>query len=235
MVEDIPIYDKAKYTPIDGDPLSDPSLYRTIVESLVYLIVTCPYISYVVYIISHFVSAPTMVHWTVVLSILRYLWGTQFQTLLFPSTSALDLFGYCDSDWVGDSISRKSTIGFCRFFGDSHTLWKSKKQDFISKSYREGKYRAMTVKSSDIVWLRWLLADMGVRIININSLHCDNRSVIQIALNSMFYELTKHIEIDCHFTHHHLQVGTISPLFVHSSLQIADVFTNHTMDQVFVF
>ncbi|GKA26425.1 putative ribonuclease H-like domain-containing protein [Tanacetum coccineum] len=34
---------------------------------------------------------PTTVHWAVVLQILRYLRGTQFQTLLFPSTSALDM------------------------------------------------------------------------------------------------------------------------------------------------
>ncbi|GKA74848.1 uncharacterized mitochondrial protein-like protein [Tanacetum coccineum] len=71
MVEDIPIDAKAKYTPTDGDPLQEPSLYRNIVGSLVYLIVIRPDISYAVYIVSQFVSAPTMVHWAVVLHILN--------------------------------------------------------------------------------------------------------------------------------------------------------------------
>ncbi|GJU95664.1 retrovirus-related pol polyprotein from transposon TNT 1-94 [Tanacetum coccineum] len=76
MVEDIPIDAKAKYTPKNGDPLPDPSLYRTIVGSLVYLTVTRPDISYVVHIVNQFVSAPTTVHWVVVLHILIYLRGT---------------------------------------------------------------------------------------------------------------------------------------------------------------
>ncbi|GJR33249.1 retrovirus-related pol polyprotein from transposon TNT 1-94 [Tanacetum coccineum] len=119
MVEDIPIDAKAKYTPTDVDPLPDPSLYRTIVGSLIYLTVTHPDISYAIHIVSQFVLAPTTVHWAAVLHILRYLRGTQFQTLLFPSTSALDLRAYCDSDWAGDVVSRKSTTGFCIFLGDS--------------------------------------------------------------------------------------------------------------------
>ncbi|GKE25821.1 uncharacterized mitochondrial protein-like protein [Tanacetum coccineum] len=164
MVEDFPIDAKAKYTPTDGDPLPDPSLYQTIVGSLVYLTVTRLDISYAVHIVSQFVSAPTTVHWDVVLHILRYLRGTQLETLLLPSTFSLDLRAYCDSDWADDVVSRKSTTRFCIFLGDSLISWKSKKQYVLSKSSTEAEYRAMTVTTSEIVWLRWLLADMGVRI-----------------------------------------------------------------------
>ncbi|GJZ00872.1 uncharacterized mitochondrial protein-like protein [Tanacetum coccineum] len=194
-VEDIPIDVKAKYTLTD------------------------------VHIVSQFVAAPTTVHWVVVLHILMCLRGTRFQTLLFPSMSSLELCAYCDSDWASDVVSRKSTTGFFIFLGDSLISWKSKKQDVLSKSSTEVEYRVMAVTISEIVWLHWLLADMGVRISHSTPLHCDNRSTIHIARNSVFRERAKHIEIDCHFTCHHLQAGTISLPFVLSALQIVDIFT----------
>jgi hypothetical protein len=48
---------------------------------LVYLTITHPNIAYVVHVISQFVSFHTIVHWVVVLRILRYLWVTVFQSL----------------------------------------------------------------------------------------------------------------------------------------------------------
>ncbi|KAJ9562057.1 hypothetical protein OSB04_007217 [Centaurea solstitialis] len=220
-----PLETNVHYTPTDGVPLSDPSLYRTIVGSLVYLTVTCPDIAHAVHVVSQFVTAPTTVHWGAVLRILRYLRGTQFQSLLFPSTSSLKLSAYSDASWDSDPSDRKSTTGFCIFLGDSLISWKSKKQVVVSRSSTEAKYRAMAVTTSEIVWLRWLLSDMGVDVSQPTPLHCDNKSAMQIAKNSVFHERTKHIEIDCHFTRQHLQLGTISLPFVPSALQIADIFT----------
>ncbi|KAJ9553465.1 hypothetical protein OSB04_017510 [Centaurea solstitialis] len=222
---DTPLETNVHYTPTDGVPLSDPSLYRTIVGSLVYLTVTRPDIAHAVHVVSQFVTAPTTVHWGAVLRILRYLRGTQFQSLLFPSTSSLKLSAYSDASWDSDPSDRKSTTGFCIFLGDSLISWKSKKQDVVSRSSTEAEYRAMAVTTSEIVWLCWLLADMGVDVSQPTPLHCDNKSAMQIAKNSVFHERTKHFEIDCHFTRQHLHLGTISLPFVPSALQIVDIFT----------
>ena len=48
----------AHLTPSGGKPLSNPSLYRCLVGSLVYLTVTHPDISYAVHQVSQYLSAP---------------------------------------------------------------------------------------------------------------------------------------------------------------------------------
>ncbi|XP_042423315.1 uncharacterized mitochondrial protein AtMg00810-like [Zingiber officinale] len=97
-VVDTPLETNVRYSPSDGSPLPDPNLYRTVVGSLVFLTMTRPDIAYDVHVVSQFVTAPTIVHWAAVLRILRYLRGTQFQSLLFPSTSSLELCAYSDAD-----------------------------------------------------------------------------------------------------------------------------------------
>jgi hypothetical protein len=56
----------------DGSPLHDPSIYRHIVGSLVYLTITRSDIAHAVHILSQFVSAPTSVHYGHLLRVLRY-------------------------------------------------------------------------------------------------------------------------------------------------------------------
>jgi hypothetical protein len=59
---DTPIEVNIRYSFSNGLPLTDPTLYRTIIGSLVYLSITRPDIAYVVYVVSQFVSSHTIVH-----------------------------------------------------------------------------------------------------------------------------------------------------------------------------
>ncbi|KAL4025120.1 hypothetical protein IC575_013498 [Cucumis melo] len=108
-----------RLTPFDGVPLEDPTLYRQLVGSLIYLTVTRPDIAYAVHIVSQFMAAPRTIHFTAVLRILRYIKGTLGHGLQFSSQSSLVLSGFSDADWAGDPTDRRSTTGYCFYLGDA--------------------------------------------------------------------------------------------------------------------
>jgi hypothetical protein len=124
-------------TPTDDEPLEDPTHYRHIVGSLVYLGFTRPDISYSVHILSQFVSAPTQIHYSHLLRVLCYLRGTSTRHLFFPHSSSLQLQAYCDATWASDLSGHHSLSTYCVFLGGSLIAWKTKKQVAVSRSSAE--------------------------------------------------------------------------------------------------
>ncbi|MGL5995488.1 MAG: Ty1/Copia family ribonuclease HI, partial [Pseudomonas proteolytica] len=106
--------------------------------------------------------------------------------------------------------------------------WRSKKQKVIALSSAEAEYRAMKEVTKEMIWLKALLKDLGIHETKPMSLYCDNQAAIHIALNPVFHERTKHIEVDCHFIRGKIQDGLITPKFVRSGDQMADIFTKAT-------
>ena len=74
----------------------------------------------------------------------------------------------------------------------------------MARSSTKVEYCALADTTSEFLWLRWLLKDLGVSTSSATPLYCDNQSAIHIAHNDVFYEQTKYIKIDCHFIHYHL-------------------------------
>ncbi|KAL8172131.1 LOW QUALITY PROTEIN: hypothetical protein V2J09_023935 [Rumex salicifolius] len=75
----------------EGEPFSDPKMYRRTVGSLQYATITRPDIAYSISRACQFMHSPTTLHWCVVKWILRYLNGTKGHCLHFSHTSAMSL------------------------------------------------------------------------------------------------------------------------------------------------
>ena len=156
---------------------------------------------------------------------LRYLRGIKIQCLFYASNSPLQLHAYADATWASDPIDRRSITGYCILLGSSPVAWKSKKQADVSRSSTEAELRALATTTAEIIWIRWLLDDLGVSCDSPTPLHYDNTGTIQICHDPVKRELTKHIGVDVSFTRSHCHQKTIDLQYVPSKLQLADFFT----------
>ena len=179
--------------PVDG------TLFRQLVGSLIYLTTTRLDITFAVGVISKYMTSPKQNHWKAAKRILRYLRGTLQFGLEYMHTGNFRLQGYADSDWAGCIDSWKSTFGYCFSLGSVAVSWSSKKQPNVALSSTEAEYKVAVIAACEKIWLRRILADIGLHQEEATKLFCDNQSVLKIAKNLVFHAQTKHIEVHHHF------------------------------------
>nr|GFB60470.1 hypothetical protein [Tanacetum cinerariifolium] len=75
--------------------------------------------------------------------IFRYLKGKPHLGLWYLKDLPFNLVAYSDSDYVGASLDRKSTIEGCQFLGCRLISWQCKKQTVVSTSSTEAEYVAV--------------------------------------------------------------------------------------------
>ena len=131
--------------------MSNPSIYRRLVDNLVYLTVTRSDISYVVHQVSQYLSAPRSTHYAAVLRIFQYLKGTLFHGLFYSAQSPLVLRAFSYVDWARDLTDRKSTTGYCFLLSSSLISLRSKKQTFVARSSIEAEYRVLADIISELI------------------------------------------------------------------------------------
>lgn len=221
----VPFDPNLKLSPTDGAPLADPTLYRRLIGRLIYLTNTRPDISFVVQHLSQYVSKPHDSHYQAATKVLKFLKSSPAKGILFSASSTLKLCAFADSDWARCPTTRKSVTDFCVILGSSLLCWKSKKQNTVSRSSTEAKYRALASLTCEIQWLHYLFNDFNISFSQPATVYCDSKSVIYLAHNPAFHERSKHIELDCHVVREKINSRLIHLLPISSAAQLTDVFT----------
>ncbi|GJS18134.1 retrovirus-related pol polyprotein from transposon TNT 1-94 [Tanacetum coccineum] len=103
--------------------------------------------------------------------------------------------------------------------------WKTKKQATISRSSTKAEYISMAATTCELLWLNFLLKDLHIQVQLLVTVICDNKSAQQLATSLCFYDITKHLDIDCHFTRDKIQEGFFVTAFIPTHLQLVDIMT----------
>lgn len=83
----------------------------------------------------------------------------------------------------------------------------------------------MALTMCELKSIHAVLKDLGVQYTQPIDLHCDNQAAIYIAVNHVFHERTKYIEIDCHNVRDAVQDGFVRTQKVGTKYQLADILT----------
>ncbi|XP_026378078.1 uncharacterized protein LOC113272465 [Papaver somniferum] len=152
-----PLAVNTKISRIGTQKIEDPTLYRSVCGALQYLHLTRPDIVVTVNKVCQFIQDPYIDHWELNKCILRYLKHTVQHGLVLQISSDISLHAYTDSDWAGSLDDRKSTSGYCIYFGNNLVSWSTRKQKTLSKSSMEAEYRGIAIATSELIWLQSLL------------------------------------------------------------------------------
>ncbi|XP_019173231.1 PREDICTED: uncharacterized protein LOC109168701 [Ipomoea nil] len=202
----------------------DPTMYRSMIGSLLYLTASRPDIMVSVGMCARYQADPKESHLKAVKRIIKYVKGTINYGIWYSSDTNLNLAGYSDADWAGNADDRKSTSGGCFFIGKNLVAWLSKKQNSISLSTAEAEYIAAGSCCTQLLWMRQMLIDYGIEQQSM-TLFCDNTSAINISKNPVQHSRTKHIDIRHHFIRELVEEKEIIMEYTSTDKNLADLFT----------
>ena len=217
-----------------GSDLVDPTMYRQLIVSLMYLIHTRPGIFFTVSALSQFMLELRHIHWVVAKHVLRYLRGSVAFGLRYTSNGGVLLHGYADSDWAGSSVDRKSTSGYCFSLGSTMISWSSRKQGSVAQSTAKVESIAARDASREAVWLRTLFCGLCQEMFETKVIHWDNQSCLKLTENPVFHDRSRHIELKYHFIKDMVQRGAIKLQYIRTDEQIVDILTKPLSSGKFV-
>jgi hypothetical protein len=93
-----PVDTQGKLSDAEGNPVTDPTAYRSLAGALQYLTFTRPDITYAIQQICLHMHDPRESHLTALKRLLRYLRGTVDYGLLLHRSSSAELVVYTDAD-----------------------------------------------------------------------------------------------------------------------------------------
>jgi hypothetical protein len=118
--------------PDENANVVDQIKYRSMIGSLLYLMVTRLDIQFVVCLCACFQASPHSSHRTTVWWIFRYLKYTLEFGIWYSASSSFDLVGISDADFAGCGIDKQNTSNTSHFLGSSLIRWSAHKQSSVA-------------------------------------------------------------------------------------------------------
>lgn len=209
--------------------------YRELIGSLMYLMLgSRPDLCFSINYFSRYQTCYSEQLWNYLKQVLKYLKGTIDYGLIYrKSNKIVNLVGYVDSDWGGDTKDRKSVSGYLLKINNNIVHWSTKKQACVALSTTESELIALCACASEGLWLKKIILDLNC---NIQSfvVNEDNQGCLHIIINPERNARVKHIDIKYKYICEKVKSKEIIVKYISTENQIADVLTKALLKCKFV-
>ena len=130
-----------------------------------------------------------------------------------------------DSDWGANKTDRKSISGSVHFIGGSLVKAASHSQRLVALSTMEAELIALIEACKTVLYLRYLMADMGYAQCSATKIGVDNQSVLAVSESIMIAWKNRHIPLRYFKVRDLVMAGDIELYYVQSDDNTADCLT----------
>nr|GEY51578.1 retrovirus-related Pol polyprotein from transposon TNT 1-94 [Tanacetum cinerariifolium] len=134
---DTPMVEKSKLNEDKEEKVVDPSHYRGMIGTLLYLTASRPDLQFALCMCARYQARPTEKHVHAVKRIFRYLRRTVNRGLRYLKDSSIALTAFPDADHAGCQDTHQSTSGSVQFLGERLISWSSKRQKSVENGVIE--------------------------------------------------------------------------------------------------
>jgi hypothetical protein len=123
------------------------------------------------------------------------------------------------------------------FAGGGPIAWQSRLQTTVATSSMESEYMALYAGMQELVWLRGVMKELQLPLLEPTSFFLDSQSAEDLAMNPVFHKRSKHIAIKYHWVRQHVVggiFGTARLVHVNTHEMSADIFTKALTGPAFV-
>jgi hypothetical protein len=85
------------------------------------------------------------------------------------------------------------------YLGSNAISWSCKKQSTVARSSTEAEYRTIGFTTTELLWLKQLLKELGIQISQTPTIFTDNIGANYLCASPVFHTRMKHLAMDYHF------------------------------------
>ena len=189
--------------------MAEQSLYRSGIGMLLYLVKhSRPDIANAVRECTKVLDGASTYAYREMLRIIKYVLDTKDYGLridpIYKKNKPWDLVCYSDSDYAGDSDTRRSVSGFILYVCSVPISWRSKAQRSVTLSSSEAEWVALSEAVKEVIFVSQLLTSMKIHVQHPIIVRVDNVGAIFMAQNVTTTSQTKHVDIRYKFVNEYV-------------------------------